>query len=381
MASGMMPPLRPRVSRSSEPHAKVRQSNVTGPLIYAGIDEAGYGPRLGPLCVAQSVFEVKDWAPGDDVPDLWRRLERIVCSTIAQSRDGRLPINDSKRLKLANGSASRHPLTHLERAVLAFAARGGAPPASDAALFETLGARIDAAPWHAGEPHPLPCSTTPDHVRLLAGSLARECDACGVRLLDLRCHTLDAGAFNEGVARLGSKARVSFGLVGALLNRVWRSEACASAGGGVGGVGGVEGVEEMGGGGGGPRVVIDRQGGRISYAGALKRVLGDEAEIIIHEERPVRSAYEVRGLGPSAPRRMWVRFEVDSEARHFPVALASMTAKLVRELAMARFNRYWSERFEELKPTAGYALDAARWLRDVEGRISPEERARIVRLA
>lgn len=366
MASGMMLPSRLRVRRSNDPQAKARQSNVTGPLIYAGIDEAGYGPRLGPLCVAQSVFEVKDWAPGDDVPDLWRRLERIVCSTIAQARDGRLPVNDSKRLKLANGSASRHPLTHLERTVLAFAARGGAPPSSDSALFEKLGARIDAAPWYAGEPHPLPCSTTPDHVHLLAGSLARECESCGVRLLDLRCCTLDAGPFNDGVARLGSKARVSFGLVGALLNRVWRSEACASGGQTEGG---------------GPRIVIDRQGGRISYAGALKRVLGDEAEIIIHDERPERSAYEVRGLGQSAPRRMWVRFEVDSEAHHFPVALASMTAKLVRELAMARFNRYWSERFEELKPTAGYALDAARWLRDVEGRISPEERARLVRLA
>ena len=60
-------------------------------------------------------------------------------------------------------------------------------------------------------------------------------------------------------------------------------------------------------------------------------------------------------------------FEVDAEAAHFPVALASMAAKLVRELRMARFNRYWGARASELKPTAGYRADAERWLADLRG--------------
>jgi hypothetical protein len=67
-----------------------------------------------------------------------------------------------------------------------------------------------------------------------------------------------------------------------------------------------------------------------------------------------------------------VIFEVEAEARHFPVALASMTAKLVRELAMMRFNRYWSGRMAELKPTAGYRNDAHRWLDDAR-RMGAEE--------
>jgi hypothetical protein len=62
---------------------------------------------------------------------------------------------------------------------------------------------------------------------------------------------------------------------------------------------------------------------------------------------------------------MRVIFEVEAEERHFPVALASMTAKLVRELAMLRFNRYWSGRMAELKPTAGYRNDAWRFLDDI----------------
>lgn len=66
---------------------------------------------------------------------------------------------------------------------------------------------------------------------------------------------------------------------------------------------------------------------------------------------------------------------------HLPVALASMIAKYVRELAMHRFNRYWSKRMPELKPTAGYTLDARRWLADAAQVITKEERAVMVRRA
>ena len=45
-------------------------------LIYAGIDEAGYGPMLGPLCVASSVFVLDEHDPAGGPPDLWRLLRR-----------------------------------------------------------------------------------------------------------------------------------------------------------------------------------------------------------------------------------------------------------------------------------------------------------------
>ena len=47
--------------------------------------------------------------------------------------------------------------------------------------------------------------------------------------------------------------------------------------------------------------------------------------------------------------------------RWLPVALASMTAKYHRELAMRAFNHFWCERVPDLKPTAGYPLDAKRF--------------------
>ena len=38
-----------------------------------------------------------------------------------------------------------------------------------------------------------------------------------------------------------------------------------------------------------------------------------------------------------------------------------MVSKYVRELAMAAFNRFWCQRLEGLRPTAGYPIDSHRF--------------------
>ena len=43
-----------------------------------------------------------------------------------------------------------------------------------------------------------------------------------------------------------------------------------------------------------------------------------------------------------------------------PTALASMTAKYLRELSMRAFNEFWCARVPGLRPTAGYPTDAPR---------------------
>ncbi len=85
-------------------------------LVYAGIDEAGYGPMLGPLCLGCTAFVLNEYDPSQGAPDLWRILNRAVCRS-ARDRRHRIAIEDSKKLKGAN-SGSVHPLRALERGVL-----------------------------------------------------------------------------------------------------------------------------------------------------------------------------------------------------------------------------------------------------------------------
>jgi hypothetical protein len=48
-----------------------------------------------------------------------------------------------------------------------------------------------------------------------------------------------------------------------------------------------------------------------------------------------------------------------------PTALASMTAKYLRELAMKAFNEFWCALVPDLRPTAGYYGDSRRFKRDI----------------
>jgi len=110
--------------------------------------------------------------------------------------------------------------------------------------------------------------------------------------------------------------------------------------------------------------------------GAIVRVVDESQETSVYE------LVEKHALArENRPRRMVVRFDVKGDTKHFPTALASMTAKLVRELSMHRLNRYWSGRLVDLKPTAGYGVDANRWLCEVESLLSADDRSRLVRLA
>lgn len=349
-------------------------------MLYAGIDEAGYGPVLGPLCVGFAALEIDNWREGDAAPDLWKLLSRAVCKDPprggGKARVTRIAVNDSKRLKGPNSLKTRHPLAHLERGVLAFMQAIGESRAiaDDRELLSALGTPLDEPGWYGGEPVALPLSTTPDHQHLAGVQLIVACEQAGVRVADVRCHAMPETVFNERLRALApegtgdalaSKAAVSFGIVAGFLRRVWNSRACVATTAGGGAV---------------PRVMVDRQGGRTAYSDVLDRAFPD-ALITILGESPTRSTYELTGLGESDGRKMRLCFQTEAETAHLPVALASMTAKLVRELAMARFNRYWCARIAELKPTAGYAQDGERWLSDVRGRIEASEMRALRRLA
>lgn len=319
-------------------------------LVYAGIDEAGYGPMLGPLCVACAAFRISRWSPGSPAPDLWALLSSAVCERPRDAHD-RVPIADSKVLKLSN-QGKRNPVTHLERGVLSLL---GTPlPRTDLELFQRIGAVLGPGEWYSGEPETLPAANDARLLAIDANRVAAAMSAACVGLVHIACEIVDEGELNAIIDRTGSKGEATLSAIGAHLRRLTALP-------------------------GEVRIVCDRLGGRERYAGVLERELpGWSAEPLEESDRVSRYALRPRGR---AEARVVIQFLPDSERAHLPVALASMTAKLTRELAMSRFNRYWIGRVPELKPTAGYVTDAQRWLADVADALRPGERAALVRRA
>lgn len=294
-----------------------------------GTDEAGYGPNLGPLVVAASA-----WRVAGDPAAVEGRLEDAAVA--AAGVDGPL-WGDSKRIYRAGAG-----LGALEEGVLAAAAlAGGAVPADWPALAELLGV---AAVASAGPPErdllaalTLPRQRRDPDCRQRAAGLAGRLGSLGVSLEALRCRVVQPREFNDLLDRGFNKSDVlsecTLDLAAALAARESNLPGAAADD---------------------PVLVwCDRHGGRRRYAPLLSRAFAAPLVRVI-EETADRSAYDLSG------RDCRIEFCVGGESR-LPVALASMTAKYVRELAMHAFNEFWAARQPGLAPTAGYPVDATRW--------------------
>ncbi|MBX3358863.1 MAG: hypothetical protein KF745_10580 [Phycisphaeraceae bacterium] len=330
-------------------------------LVLAGIDEAGYGPMLGPLCVGFSAFRIVVWESGEGAPDLWDLLSAGVCRKPGDRRR-RVAVEDSKKLKLANSSQRHHPVAHLERGVLAFlGAMGdeGVRVTTDTELFDRLFVTPEGHDWYACEPRPIPVGQSAEETGITANTIRLAAHGAGVEVLAMRCRAVGEAQFNDIVDRAGTKAAATELAIGSYLRSAWDRWAA-----------------EPNRADGGPRIVCDRQGGRTDYGPVLTRLVPD-ATVSVLEESDRACRYRLTGDG----REMTVLFLAEAESRHLPVALASMVAKYVRELMMARFNAYWCGLCPDLKPTAGYTLDARRWLRDAQaaGVVADQQRRVMVR--
>lgn len=310
---------------------------------WVGIDEAGYGPNLGPLVMAAVVIEScgpADACPPDlDPPaNLWDDLAPSVCR--AGGPTDRFAVDDSK--KILKGGKGRAALFSTSLAMLDAAGRT-LPDAIDglveAAALDPATVELDR--WRLADV-PSPPWPQPDLLDRLRERLASQRlhpPSGAWRIADVLVEVLGPERFNEGLVRHPSKADVHFEAFERLLRVVWDRAADGRP----------------------TRVCGDKHGGRHYYLERLSAAF-PETWIDRGVEGPERSEYTIRSDGRSLSLRLTPR----ADAHDALVALASIAAKTVRECWMDVFNAYWARQVPGLKPSAGYPVDASRFRRDVE---------------
>jgi len=299
--------------------------------ILAGIDEAGFGPLLGPLVVSCSVLAVKPELLG---ADLWQTFHRSVGKT-RKHLGGRLLIADSKKAYNRDEGVG-----HLQRTVLAVLQCLNKEPANLTELLTSLCPdclpRLREYPWHQKMPQ---CSLTGASAdkKIAATVFADDLETQGAKLVQLRSCCLDVAYYNTMVGRVKNKAQVLFIAVTQLIQGILNEFSDDTI-----------------------HILVDRQGGRAHYRENLLRSFSG-MDLRIMDEGPQSSVYELRAGG----RTVRLSFEVGADDLYLPVSLASMVSKYLRELLMDCMNEYFVGMSASLKPTAGYWKDGQRFVEEL----------------
>jgi ribonuclease HII len=315
--------------------------------ILAGIDEAGFGPLLGPLVVSCSAWAVP---PELLEADLWQVLRRSLGKT-RKHLAGRLLVADSKKaFSRAQG------VGHLERTVLAALQVMGVETRNLGSLLTALSPdclpRLGEYPWFQ-KLREYCLAAEPADLKIAAQVLADDLQAHGAKLVCLRSSCLDVAYYNTMVERVKNKAQVLFIAVTQLMQGILDQFPDDDI-----------------------RILVDRQGGRTHYRENLRRSFpGMDLRIV--QEGDETSIYEMR----RGSRLVRLSFEVKADDLYLPVALASMVSKYLRELLMECMNNYFVALDANLKPTAGYWKDGTRFVEELRQRLPdlPIDSHRLIR--
>jgi len=300
-------------------------------VVWAGIDEAGYGPLLGPLVVAGTVFGVPAM-PREGI--LWDVLRDAV-TRCAPGVAGRLVVDDSKKVYSAASGLKR-----LEEGALSFLRVCVPLPQTVRELLSVLNCapQEPLPPWFKGVlDMKIPLWSNVSAVESRAAELMQALGEAGVRMLQVRACIVLPEEFNRIVSHTRNKSLLLFQKCGLLLQGVWDLSPAGTS-----------------------FVLVDRHGGRLRYRRLLRDAFPQMPCDIIREGQD-GSVYRITGDRGT----LTIAFKKGGDRLALPVALASMMAKYLRELFMLAFNRYWQERVAGLRSTAGYPKDARRFIREI----------------
>ena len=277
-------------------------------MLVMGVDENGLGPRLGPL-VATSVA---------------LRTPRYLRAALCQ-RGLALGLTDSKE----TGGFGRMGFT--ESVALALMKRGGAglPGSADQLLArvspdsrQRLRACCPDAPT-AGQcwAVDLPLPAFGGDVSYGEGLLDQLIGRSSLGIVDVQSRVACAGVLNAKLAAGQKKLAVDLELFEDLIASVQTRH-------------------------GSPLLAVCGMiGGIRDYASRLSGF--EPYRVTSLAPRRGQRRYMIDGVGE-------VRFEVDADARHLPVALASIVGKYVREICMRRIGEFYRQGNPDVKLASGY---------------------------
>lgn len=296
-------------------------------------DEAGYGPNLGPLVIAATVWQSVEEVTHEQLSD---RLCSAVTSLPQPEGSLRTRLADSKQVYRSGGS-----LSALEEGVLAACDLLHGPPIRH---WQQLCRRIapeaeeslQGLPWFQGFDPRLPVSASTERLELRTAHLRSVMDTAGLQLRAVRARLIGEAEFNRLVSHWGNKSCLLSHATLHLVRQVTPQRT-------------------------GERISIlcDKHGGRNRYGSLLQHYFPEQL-------------VEVWQEGAAASHYRWGSALANVECRFLPradqwpsVGLASMVAKYLRELAMRAVNHFWCHRHGGLRPTAGYPVDARRFKREI----------------
>ena len=277
-------------------------------MLVTGVDENGLGPRLGPLVATSVTLEHP-------------RYDRSAL----QRRGLSLGLTDSKEV----GGFRRMGFTESVALALLGTSPPGPPRSADELLervFPGTRRRLRACcpdPGTAEQCWGLDLTLPAFGGDLAFGRrlLARLVGRSALRVADVQSRIACAGVLNAEAAVGRNKLQVDLALFESLIEAVHRSRG-----------------ESL-------LVLCGVIGGIRDYGSRFARLAA--ADVRALPGRRGQRRYAVDGLGE-------IRFEVDADVRHLPVALASIVGKYVREVCMRRIGEFYRDRDPEVGLASGY---------------------------